>query len=51
MFRRGAVMLAQQECRAQKEEVHIVYLFFLATVDKNDTVSFGFKWFHSKMKP
>ena len=23
----------------------------LATVDKNDTVSFGFKWFHSKMKP
>jgi len=24
---------------------------FLTTVDKNDTVSFGFKWFHSKMKP
>lgn len=23
----------------------------MATVDKNDTVSFGFKWFHSKMKP
>ena len=26
-------------------------IFLLATVDKNDTVSFGFKWFHSKMKP
>ncbi len=25
--------------------------FNLAAVDKNDTVSFGFKWFHSKMKP
>lgn len=24
---------------------------FLATVDKNNTVSKGFKWFHSKMKP
>ena len=23
MFRRGAVMLAQQECRAQKEEAHV----------------------------
>ena len=23
----------------------------LATVDKNDTVSNGFIWFHSKMKP
>ena len=35
----------------RKQQHRSVLLFLLATVYKNDTVSNGFIWFHTKMKP
>jgi len=41
----NAIIVRKNRCFQSKTAV------FVATVDKNDTVSQGFIWFHSKMKP
>ena len=37
--------------KRKKEDCPSGQSSFLVTVDNNDTVSQGFKWFHPKMKP